>query len=81
MEETLADDCAFSLSTRFFLDLYRSLGDEEFRRGFRELHRLGRDILDPKDPDARGISHVREAFGFSQEARDKIIPRRYWESP
>ena len=81
MEETLAGDCAYSLGTRFFLDLYRTLGEKEFQRGFRELHRLGRDIFDPEDPDARGIDDVREAFGFSQEARDEIIPKWYWESP
>ena len=81
IEETLAGDCAYSLGTRFFLDLYRTLGEEEFQRGFRELHRLGRDIFDPEDPDARGISHVREAFDFSQEARDEIIPKWYWVSP
>ena len=81
MEETLAGDCAYSLGTRFFLDLNRTLGEEEFQRGFRDLYRLGRDILDPEDPGARGINHVREAFGFSQDARDEIIPKWYWESP
>ena len=81
LEETLAGDCAYSLGTRFFLDLYRSLGEEEYQRGFRDLYLMGVDILDPEDPDARGIDHVREAFGFSQEARDEIIPKWYWESP
>ena len=28
LEETLAGDCAYSLGTRFFLDLYRTLGEE-----------------------------------------------------
>ena len=81
LEETLAGDCAYSLGTHFFLDLYRTLGEEEFQRGFRGLYLMGRDILDPEDPDARGIDHVRDAFGFSQEARDEIIPKWYWESP
>ena len=81
IEETLAGDCAYSLGTRFFLDLYRTLGEEEFQRGFRDLYRQGRDILDPEDPDAHGIGHVKEAFGFSQQARDEIIPKWYWESP
>ena len=81
LEEALAEDCAYSLGTRFFLDLYRTLGDEEFQRGFRDLYRLGMDVLDPEDPDARDITHVREAFSFSQEARGDIIPRWYWESP
>ena len=81
IEETLAGDCSYSLGTRFFLDLYRTLGEEEFRRGFRDLYRMGVDITDPEDPDARGMDHVREAFGFSQNARDEIIPKWYWESP
>ena len=39
------------------------------------------EIIDPEDPNARGIDHVRKAFGFSQKARDEITPRWYWESP
>ena len=81
MKDPQADGCAYSLGTRFFLDLYRTLGEREFQRGFQDLYRLGRDILDPEDPDARGIRHVREAFDFSQEARDEIIPKWYWEAP
>ena len=81
MKDTQAEDCAYSLGTRFFLDLYRTLGDEEFRRGFRELYLLGRDILDPEDPEARSIEDVRIAFDFSEQARDEIIPRWYWKSP
>ena len=81
IEETLAGDCAYSLGTRFFLDLYRTLGEEEFQRGFRDLYRMGRDILDPEVPQARGIGQVREAFGFSQESRDEIIPKWSWASP
>ena len=80
-KDTHAEDCAYSLGARFFLDLYRTLGDEEFRRGFTELYLLGRDVLDPEDPGARSIDHVRAAFEFSEQARDEIIPRWYWESP
>ena len=81
MRDAQEEECAYSLGTRFFLDLYRTLGDEEFRRGFRELYHLGRDILDPEDPEARRIDHVRAAFDFSEVAREEIIPRWYWESP
>ena len=81
MEETLAGDCAYSLGTRFFLDLYRTFSEEEFQRGFRDLYRMGVDIIDPEDPDARGIDHIRDAFGFSRQARDEVIPKWYWESP
>ena len=81
IEESLAGDCAYSLGTRFFLYLYRTLGEEEFQSGFRDLYRMGVDILDPGDTDASSIDHVRDAIGFSQQARDEIISRWYWESP
>ena len=29
----------------------------------------------------RGIDHVRDAFDFSEVARNEIIPKRYWASP
>ena len=81
LTDTQAEDCAYSLGTRFFLDLYRTLGEDEFRRGFRELYRMGMDILDSEDPEARSIDHVRDAFSFSEAARDEIIPKWYWSPP
>ena len=75
----LAEDCDYSLGARFFLDLYRSLDEGDFRRGFRKLYLLGRDTLDPEDPGARSIGHVRDAFDFSAKARDEIIPKWYWK--
>ena len=77
----LAEDCDYSLGARFFLDLYRSLDEGDFQRGFRKLYLLGRDTLDPEDPGARNIGHVRDAFDFSMEARDEIIPKWYWKRP
>ena len=32
------------------MDLYRTLDEDEFQRGFRELYLLGRDVLDWEDP-------------------------------
>ena len=81
LTDTQAEDCAYSLGTRFFLDLYRTLGEDEFRRGFRELYRMGMDILDSEDSEARSIDHVRDAFSFSEAARDEIIPKWYWSPP
>ena len=68
MKDIEAEDCAYSLGTRFFLDLYRTLGEEQFRRGFRELYLMSRDVFDPEDPEARSIDHVKEAFDFSDVA-------------
>ena len=81
LDGSLYDDCAYSLGTRFFLDLYRTLNKDEFRRGFRTLYLLGRDVFDWEDPEARGIDHVRDAFDFSEGASDEIIPKWYWKSP
>ena len=81
LEGTLASDCAYSIGTRFFLDLYRTLDEDEFQRGFRELYLLGRDVFDWEDPEARGIDHVRDAFDFSEAASDEIIPKWYWSRP
>ena len=81
LDGSLYDDCAYSIGTRFFLDLYRTLNKDEFQKGFRELYLLGKDIFDPEDPDARGIDHVRDAFDFSEGASDEIIPKWYWSRP
>ena len=78
-DDASTEDCAYNLGTRFFLDLHRALGEDEFRRGFRMLYLLGRDALDPDDPGVRRIDHVRDAFDFSTVARDEVIPRWYWE--
>ena len=67
-----AGNCAQNLGTRLFLDLYRALGPDEFRAGVRALYLSGSDV-----PDARIIDHVRDAFRFSSEAVDVIIPRWY----
>ena len=67
-----AGNCAQNLGTRLFLDLYRALGPDDFRAGVRALYLSGRDV-----PDTRNIDHVRDAFRFSSEAVDVIIPRWY----
>ena len=72
-----SDDCVYGLGPRLFLDLYRTLGPDDFQRGFRELHLAGRDVLWPEDPSGRSIEHLRDAFSFSVEATEKIIPKWY----
>ena len=71
--------CVYSLGTRLFLDLYRTLGESDFQRGFKSLYVAGRDATSPESPDARGIDDLRKAFGFSSEATEEIIPKWYGE--
>ena len=59
--------CARNLGERFFLDLYQTLGEDAFLRGFRALHRLRLD--DNPDGDSHcsectdlNVHHVLEAF-------------------
>ena len=78
---TSVDDCTYSLGTRFFLDLYRTLEGGDFQRGFRPLYLAGKDAIDREEPDARRIGDVRDAYSFSTEAVNEVIPRWYWSEP
>ena len=76
-----SDDCVYSLGPRLFLDLYRTLGPDDFQRGFRGLYLAGRDALWTEDPSARSIEQLTDAFSFSAEAMDEVIPKWYGERP
>ena len=69
-------DCIYGLGGGLFLDLYRTLGADDFHKGFRSLYLLGQNDPGEDGPGARRI-HVREAFEFHPVARDEIIPRWY----
>ena len=70
--------CNYALGERLFVDLYRRLGDERFRQGFRALY-LASEIED--DADDRGtsvaIKHVRGAFGPDGVVESAVIARWY----
>ncbi len=66
--------CNYSLGERIFLDLYRTLGEERFRQGIRELY-LASEIED--DVDDLGIEYVREAFRSGGGAASAVISRWY----
>ena len=72
-----AEDCAYSLGPLFFFDLYSALGPEDFRRGFRELYLQGKDAVEPGDPNARRLEHVKEAFKFRSEEIGAVIEEWY----
>ena len=69
--------CNYSLGERLFLDLYRTLGREQFREGFRNLY-----LASKGRSRYAGIAEVEEAF--KQDAApevatavDTVINRRY----
>ena len=72
-----ADDCAYDLGLLFFLDLHQELGVEEFRQGFKKLYLSGKDVLDPESPEARNISHVREAFDLRSDRAARLLEKWY----
>ena len=71
--------CNYSLGERLFVDLYRTLGHERFRQGFRALY-LTSEIED-EDEDVRGtsvgIEHIREAFRSDGGPERVVISRWY----
>ena len=69
--------CHFALGERLFLDLRRTLGEEEFQKGFRALYLSVDDFADIEAIPPRGIDHLRDAFRFSTTATDTVIPKWY----
>ena len=85
-----ARHCSYSMGERFFLNLYNTLGDTAFRRGFRSLYLKSSgfygDFRDDSSDTCAGsdlnICHVEAAFkaGASEAAAaqvDEIIARWY----
>ena len=71
--------CNYSLGERLFVDLYRTLGYERFRQGFRALY-LASEIEDDADRlrgTSVGIEHVREAFRSDDGGEAAVIDRWY----
>ena len=57
--------CAYFLGGSFFIDLYRTLGEDAFLQGFRALHRM--ELADNPDDDCfecteLNVHHVLDAF-------------------
>ena len=71
--------CNYSLGERLFLDLHRSLGEDEFKRGFRSLFQAseveGED--ETNEGTSSGISELREAFGRATST--PVVTARWYE--
>ena len=60
--------CNYSLGERIFLDLYRSLGEDQFQQGFRFLYEASKmedETDETTEGTAVGIAELRRAFGHS----------------
>ena len=63
--------CNYSLGERLFLDLYRTLGEEVFSQGLRDLYILSQTV---QEDDAEvGIEHVKTAFKNGNQTTDSLI--------
>ena len=61
--------CSYYLGEKLFVDLYKALGEIDFRRALRTLYRLS-------EQEELDISHIREVFGTSPRVL-RIINRHY----
>ena len=72
-------ECNYSLGERLFVDLYRTLGAERFRQGFRELYLASKREHDTDNNRGTsvGVGHVKEAFRLDDGAANIVIARWY----
>ncbi len=73
-----AFDCNYSLGERLLLDIYRSLGETDFRRALRALYLASTIpvVVETTDGTPAGISTLKEAFGGTSST-PTIIARWY----
>ena len=67
--------CNYQLGERLFLDLYRTLGEDGFREGLRDLYLLSQ--VQDEDQARRGtklgVEHVRTAFKTGESVHDSLV--------
>ena len=75
--EDIEFGCNYSLGERLFLDLHQTLGDTQFRQGFRDLFIASEAQYDTEDYGSTpiGIGHIKEAFRLGGEATNTVIAR------
>ena len=67
--------CNYAFGERLFVDLYRNLNEERFRRGFQELYRLS-EAEDDDETEAGtevGMSHLRIAFELGADIAASVV--------
>ena len=71
--------CSYSLGERIFVDLYQTLGNEEFRESFRALYltsKVENDVGGTSDTEI-GIEQVRAAFLDTNNTATHVVARWY----
>ncbi len=63
--------CNYALGERLFMDLYRSLGEDSFRQGLRNLYTLSQTVQE--NDEEVGIEHVRTALKDVDGVDDQIV--------
>ena len=71
--------CNYSLGQRLFVDLYRTLGKEQFQEAFRSLYLASEveDDADNREGTSVGIEQVTEAFAATDSTAGAVIARWY----
>ncbi len=74
-----AFDCNYSLGERLFVDLLRTMGEDAFWDGARELHAASRALnaASPNETAGAGIADVRQAFGADSGGAGDTLARWY----
>ena len=67
--------CNYALGERLFVDLYRNLGEDSFRRGLRDLYLLSQvaDEAEMQDDTEVGIDHVKTAFKSGEDSDNAVV--------
>ena len=67
--------CNYALGERLFVDLYRSLGEDSFREGLRDLYLLSQvaDEAEMQDDTEVGIDHAKTAFKSGEDSDNAVV--------
>ena len=67
--------CNYALGERLFVDLYRSLDEDSFREGLRDLYLLSQveEEVEMQEETEVGIEHVRTAFKDDEDEDGSIV--------
>ena len=67
--------CNYALGERLFIDLYRSMDEDSFRRGLRDLYLLSQvaDEDEMQDDTEVGIDHVKAAFKSGEDSDNAVV--------
>ncbi len=67
--------CNYALGERLFVDLYRNLGEDNFREGLRDLYLLSQveDEDGLQDDTEVGIEHLKAAFKHGEDADNALL--------